>query len=268
MDRESFSIERSNITISPINELANIETRDMVYRDFLNMLNLEGHHKSYLQRIGFLNSTIDEQMYRSIPKKKIKRRLISNSLKRKYDLAGIPGFFQEEDWCWTFSGPRGFFIPLFDEQSRIQALSIHLDKEYNGVTDMWFSSNGKINGTATKNWISKSNITANTKTVVLTDDLLLGNLIKAILNVPIIAFSSISNSYQILKALDNTNIHNIIFTVRSVDNQNLDYIINRVFRDLIPIGYNLEVKYVRDYEDVLKDDFLTLYRINKVALFV
>ena len=57
------------------------------------MLNLEAHHKSYLQRIGFLNSTIDAQMYRSIPKKKIKRRLIANSLKRKYDLAGIPRLF-------------------------------------------------------------------------------------------------------------------------------------------------------------------------------
>lgn len=42
LDRECFSMERSNITISPVNELANIETRDMVYRDFLNMLNLEG----------------------------------------------------------------------------------------------------------------------------------------------------------------------------------------------------------------------------------
>ena len=258
-------MERSNITISPVNELANIETRDMVYRDFLNMLNLEGHHKSYLQRIGFLNSTIDAQMYRSIPKKKIKRRLIANSLKRKYDLAGIPGFFQEEDWCWTFSAPRGFFIPLFDEHNRIQALSIHLDEEFNGISDMWFSSNGKINGTATKNWISKNNITSDTKTVILTDDLLLGNLIKAILNVPIISFSSISNSYQILKAIDNTNIQNIIFTVRSADNQNLDYIINRIFRDLIPLGYNLEIKYVRDYRDIFKDDFLTLYRLDKVA---
>ena len=130
---------------------------------------------------------------------------------------------------------------------------------------MWFSSNGKINGTATKNWISKNNITSDTKTVILTDDLLLGNLIKAILNVPIISFSSISNSYQILKAIDNTNIQNIIFTVRSADNQNLDYIINRIFRDLIPLGYNLEIKYVRDYRDIFKDDFLTLYRLDKVA---
>lgn len=265
LDRECFSIERSNITISPINELANIETRDIVYRDFLNMLTLEGHHKSYLQEIGFLNSSIDSQMYRSIPKKKIKRRLIVNALKRKYDLCGIPGFYQEEDWVWTFSAPRGFFIPLFDEKNRIQALSIHLDKEYNGITDMWFSSNGKINGTATKNWINKNNISADTQTVLLTDDLLLGNLIKEILNVPIISFSGISNSYQVLKVIDNTNIQNIIFTIRSSDNQNLDYIINRIFRDLIPLGYNLETKYVRDYRDIFKDDFLTLYRLKKVA---
>ena len=65
-------MERSNITISPINELANIETRDMVYRDFLNMLNLEGHHKSYLQRIGFLNSTIDDKCIVLFLRRKLK----------------------------------------------------------------------------------------------------------------------------------------------------------------------------------------------------
>lgn len=265
LDRECFSIEKSHITISPINEIANIEIRDMVYRDFLKMLKLEGHHRKYLQEIGFLDSSIENQMYRSIPSKYIKRRIISSCLKNKYDLCGIPGFFQEEDFGWTFSAPRGFFLPLFDEQNRIQALSIHLERKYNGVNDIWFSSNGRINGTATKNWISKSNITSNTQTVILTDDLLLGNLITEILNVPIIAFSGISNSYQILKVIDNTNIRNIIFTVRSVVNQNLDYIINRVFRDLIPLGYNLETKYVKDYRDILKDDFLTLYRLKVAA---
>ena len=88
------------------------------------------------------------------------------------------------------------------------------------------------------------------------------------MNVPIISFSGISNSYQVLKVIDNTNIQNIIFTIRSSDNQNLDYIINRIFRDLVPLGYNLETKYVRDYRDILKDDFLTLYKLKKVAWFV
>ena len=265
LDRECFSVDKSNITISPINEIADIDTRDKIYREFLQMLKLETQHRKYLKSQGFLNSTIDKQMYRTIPKKYIKRRIIANSLKRKYDLSGIPGFYQEEDWGWTFSNAKGFFVPVFDENNKIQALSMHLDKVYNGTTDIWFSSSGKINGTGTKNWISRNNITEDTETIILTDNLILSNLIKDVLNAPVIAFSSISNSYQILKAIDNTNIQNIIFTVRSEENQNLDYIIHRVFKDLIPLGYNLDTKYVGDYKDILKDDFLYSYRLEKVA---
>lgn len=229
------------------------------------MLNLEQNHKIYLENQGFLNSTIDNQMYRSIPKNYIKRRLVANALKRKYNLAGIPGFFQEEDFGWNFTSTKGFFVPMFDEEERIQALSIHLDKSFNGTNDILFSSNGKINGTGVKNWISKNNINEDTETIILTDNLLLGNLIKDVLKFPIIAFNSISNSYQILNALDNTNIKNIIFTVRPVENQNLEYIIHRVFRDLIPLGYNIETKYVRDYKDILEDNFLDCYKLKKVA---
>lgn len=265
LDRKCFSVDKSNITISPINEIADIDTRDKIYREFLQMLKLEPQHRKYLKSQGFLNSTIDEQMYRTIPKKYIKRRIIANSLKRKYDLSGIPGFYQEEDWGWTFSNAKGFFVPVFDENNKIQALSMHLDKVYNGTTDIWFSSSGKINGTGTKNWISRNNIAEDTETVILTDNLILSNLIKDVLNAPVIAFSSISNSYQILKAIDNTNIQNIIFTVRPEENQNLDYIIHRVFKDLIPLGYNLDTKYVGDYKDILKDDFLYSYRLEKVA---
>jgi DNA primase len=266
LDKECFSMNKSNITISPINELADIETRDIVYREFLNMLSLNIKHENYLKKIGFLDSSIDNQMYRSAPRSYIKRKLIANSLKRKYNLCGIPGFYQDEDFVWSFSNVKGFFVPCFDDKNKIQGLSIHLDETYNGKTDMWFSSSKKINGTAAKNWISESNITTNTQTVILTDDLLLGNLIKYILNVAIISFLSISNSYQILKVLDNTNIKNIIFTIRSSDkNQHLDYIISKVFKDLVYLGYNLETKYVKDYKDILKDDFLTLYTLKKVS---
>ena len=161
--------------------------------------------------------------------------------------------------------PRGFFIPVFDEQKRIQALSIHLDDEFNGSKDLWFSSKGKINGTAIKNIVVKRNITKDTDTVVLTDNFLLGNYIEEALEVPIIAFSNISNSKQILKILDNTNIQNILFTFKVHRNDNLDYIINRVFRDLIPLDYELQVKAITDFKEVLKDDFLTFYKLQKVA---
>lgn len=178
---------------------------------------------------------------------------------------GFLGFYQEEDWGWTFVNAKGFFVPAFDENNKIQALSIHLDNPFNDNTDIWFSSKGRINGTTTKNYLCKSNITENTETVVLTDNLILGNLIRETINVPVIAFSSIANSYQILKALDNTNIKNIIFTVRNNREQKLDYIINRVFKDLIPLGYNLETKYINNYRDILADNFLDSYKLEKVA---
>jgi len=229
------------------------------------MLRLDINHRRYLEGRGLLKSSIQNQMYRTIPKNYIKRRLVANTLSKKYDLAGIPGFYQEEDFGWTFTNTKGFFVPIFDENNKVQALSIHLDNLFNGSTNICFSSKNKINGTATKHYISKSNITDDTESVILTDDLILGYLIKDTINAPIIAFSSITNSYQILNVLDKTNIRNIIFTIRNDKNQNLDYIINRVFQDLIPLGYNLEIKYISDYKDIFKEDFLHLYRLQKVA---
>lgn len=265
LDKECFSMNKSHIEISPVNELADIETRDTVYRDFLNMLKLNSEHRKKLENMGFLNSDIEEKMYRTIPKDNILRRLTTNKLKRKYDLSGIPGFYQDEDWVWNFTAPKGFFIPVFDEQKRIQALSIHLDNEFNGNQDLWFSSKDKINGTAIKNIVVKRNITEDTNTVVLTDNFLLGNYIEEALEVPIIAFSNISNSKQILKILDNTNIQNILFTFKINRNNHLDYIINRVFKDLMPLGYELQVKSITDFKEVLQDDFLTFYKLKKAA---
>ena len=175
------------------------------------------------------------------------------------------GFYQEEDWGWTFTNIKGCFIPLFDENNKIQALSMHLDKPFNETTDIWFSSSGKINGTGTKNLISKGNIDENTDTIILTDNLLLSNLIKDILNVPIIAFSSITNSYQILKVIESTNVDNIIFSFKIGQNDNLDYIINRIFKDLIPLGYNLESKPITNFKEILNEDFFTLYSLQKIA---
>lgn len=46
-------MDRSSIEISPINEIADIDTRDAVYRAFLDMLKLEPQHRQYLKRNGF-----------------------------------------------------------------------------------------------------------------------------------------------------------------------------------------------------------------------
>ncbi len=87
LERECFSQNKEKIEISPINLLADIEIRDAVYRDFLSMLKLDSQHKAYLRNMGLLESTIEDNLYKSVPKSYIKRRLIGNSLSKKYNLA-------------------------------------------------------------------------------------------------------------------------------------------------------------------------------------
>ena len=91
LDRECFSLNKTPVEISPINILSDIKIRDAVYRDFLSMLKLESQHRKYLKNIGFLDSSIDNNLYRTIPKKYIKRRLICSNLARKYNLARNAG---------------------------------------------------------------------------------------------------------------------------------------------------------------------------------
>lgn len=93
LKKECYSQNKVKIEISPINLLADIKIRDAVYRDFLNMLKLEGQHINYLRRMGLLDSSIEDNLYRTAPKNYIKRRLIAHNLAKKYDLAGIPRIF-------------------------------------------------------------------------------------------------------------------------------------------------------------------------------
>lgn len=264
IERECFSQDKTQLEIRPMNQLADIEIRDKIYRDFLSMLKLEPQHRRQLRNMGLLDSTIEDNLYKSVPKNYIKRRIIGNNLSKKYNLEGTPGFYQEEDFKWLFSKYNGFFVPVFDANGYIQGLSIHLDKAFNDNQDIWFSSNNKINGTRAKNWIMRSNINEYSTSVILTDNLLLGALAKDITSKSVIAFQNITNSYMILKEIENTQIKDITFFVRG--NNNLDYIINRVFRDLIPLVYNLDTKYVSNYTDFFNNNFNVTYNtLNKAA---
>lgn len=266
LEKERYSLDRSRIEISPINLLADIEIRDKIYRDFLGMLKLDSQHKMYLKNLGLLNSSIENGMYKSVPKNYIKRRLVGSALSRKYNLCGIPGFYQEEDFKWVFSKYSGFFVPVFDQNGYIQGLSIHLDKPYNNNQDIWFSSSNKINGTSAKSFVMKSNINEYSNNLVITDNFLLGNLIKETINAPTLAFQNISNSYTILNELERNGIKDILFVIRLPQaNENLDYIINRIFRDLIPLGYNIDIKYINDYKDFFDENFNMTFAFSRAT---
>ncbi len=111
----------------------------------------------------------------------------------------------------------------------------------------------------------RNNINQNSTSIFLTDNFFLGNLIKETTNIPTIAFQNISNSYMILKEIENTNIKNITFIIRVNHSDNLDFIIRRIFRDLYPLGYNLNVKCISEYKDFFDDNFNVNYTLNEIA---
>lgn len=181
-------------------------------------------------------------------------------------MLGIPGFYQEEDFKWCLNSYDGFFVPVYDQNGYIQGLSVHLSKPYNNTNDLWFSSNNKINGTSAKSWIMQYNVDEKTDKVYMTDNFIVANLMKETINVPVIAFQNISNSYMILKQIEKFPIKNIIFVIRlPQSNENLDYIIRRVIRDLIPLGYNIETKFIKSYKDFFDESFDVTYTLNKIA---
>lgn len=206
IERECFSPNKSRYNISPINILADVEIRDRVYREFLGMLKLEKNHSKYLEHLGLLNSTIEDSLYRSVPKSTIKRRLVAYSLSEKFNLSGIPGFYQDDDFNWTFGGTKGFYIPVFDTNGYIQGFSIHLDTSFNNTSDIWFSSNNKINGMSAQNCVMKFNMDKALSHILIVANLILGNLLKEVSNMQIVTFQNSSSSYSILKEVEKTKI--------------------------------------------------------------
>lgn len=133
------------------NESRNDTELDIVYSNFLKLLKLEKKHFDKLKGIGFNNESINQIGFKSIPtNENIKIDICSKLIKDGYNLQGIPGFYQNFNFKWTFKSHRGIFIPVVNNE--IIGLRINLDEQYNtNTTDIWFSSNNCYNGTKAKN---------------------------------------------------------------------------------------------------------------------
>lgn len=127
-------------------ELKPIDERDLIYREFLHLLELEPKHRFNLQNRGLDADSIERNLYRSVPKKygKVYSRAMY-LLSEKHDLFGVPGFYRRNGQ-WHMVASSGFFIPVRDAQDRIQGLQIRLDDAAKQKYK-WFSGNGCPCGT-------------------------------------------------------------------------------------------------------------------------
>lgn len=127
--------------------------RDIVYKNFLDMQKLNDFHYKKLKQMNFTDEYIKENQFKSIENNSYKKKEICRKLQEQgIKLDGIPGFFQDTDFKWTYKAHKGIFIPAI-MNNKIQGLRILLDAEYGLDTkNIWFSSNNEHNGTKASNW--------------------------------------------------------------------------------------------------------------------
>ena len=174
--------------------------RDIVYRKFLNLQKLDNWHHKRLIEMDFKDNYIKDNQFKSIENNSYKKKEICSKLQEQgLKLDGIPGFFQDTDFKWTYKSHKGIFIPV-TLNNKIQGLRILLDNEYGLDTEnIWFSSNNEYNGTKAsnwamilkdkeKNWINMYN-TDNSESIIIATEMILAhklfnNTNKTVVGVP------------------------------------------------------------------------------------
>lgn len=134
------------------NNRKNKDELDIIYRELLRMLKLEDSHYKKLLSYGFTDADIKNIGFKTVPLNESRKiEICKNLIKNGYELQGIPGFYQNANFKWTFKSHSGIFVPVINNNT-ITSLRIHLDKIYNAnTTDIWFSSKNEYNGSKAKN---------------------------------------------------------------------------------------------------------------------
>lgn len=127
--------------------------RDIVYRKFLELQQLKDTHLKKLREMNFCDEYINENLFKSIENNNSKKKQICKQMQEQgLRLDGVPGFYQDTDFKWTYKSHNGIFIPTILD-NKIQGLRILLDTKYSLDTEnIWFSSNNEYNGTKASNW--------------------------------------------------------------------------------------------------------------------
>ena len=107
---------------------------DAIYRAFLKKLHLQKNHIRHLKRERWPDQLILHSLIRSMPpggnsyyygagRERITKELIGEFGSVK----GVPGFYEQANGIWSFSGQSGLLIPLYDHNGNLYRLRLRLD---------------------------------------------------------------------------------------------------------------------------------------------
>lgn len=263
------SISRSII----INNKKSDDELDYIYQEFLKKLDLKPNHMMYLLRFGFNLEEIENIGFKTIPSdENIKFRICNELINQGLDLTKTPGFYQNNNFKWTFKSHNGFFIPI-KSKGRIIGLRVHLDEQYaNETTDIWFSSTNKINGTQANNnimilchqkdLIHLINDKEIENDIVVVSEMILAYKVYQIYKDKIVIGLPNVLSKDEIKKLD--NIKGISNVLLIMDSHTIKYNSSSLLTSLSnKFGVN-NIKTFFSFNNELPKDFITLFEESKI----
>lgn len=158
--------------------------RNIIYMEFLKLLNLEFAHRENLLRRGMSDAIITGSLYKSFPVDPEFRQWVADVLASRFDLTDMLGFYTQNNRWHIAKYGSGILTPVCTADNQIQGLQIRYDtvpihrhlqadgslKEKRGCRFGWFSSGGGNyqNGTGIKGYMHVVG-NGNSDTVFLTE---------------------------------------------------------------------------------------------------
>lgn len=137
-------------------ETASLEKRSQIYQRLIEMLSLSETHRRKLMDRGLTSNQIEAFHFRSTPvhgTEGLARRLI----KEGYSLAGIPGFYMNQNQNWDialYRNNQGILCPAYSISGKIEGFQIRLDVPHDDKKYLWLSSTNKKRGAGSKSPVS------------------------------------------------------------------------------------------------------------------
>ncbi|KAA8668352.1 DUF3854 domain-containing protein [Clostridium sp. HV4-5-A1G] len=245
----------------PVIPMADIDTRDKVYRKLISLLYVSDKHLGNLVLRGLTEKDIRKNGYATLPESKyLKRKICIEIQKCGFSLKGIPGFYPNKYKNWTFWTPKkgGFLVPVRDIYGRIQGCQIRKNGENIKKKYPWFSSGYMNGGCATQGffhvyWNSKHS----GKKVVITEGALKATVAGILSDTTFLAIPGV-NSYngcaEILKKMKAKRIF-VAYDMDRFDNSQvmenqvklIQYLKSEGFSDIRVCTWNPSYKGIDDY---------------------
>lgn len=183
--------------------MAKINTRDKVYRAFLDALTLEKEDYDNLISRGLTEDQIKKYGYKSVQN-------IDLSTIPDFNPKGVPGFYLDENGKWQVRNyGKGFYIPVRNLSGKIQGCQIRLRS--GNMRYLWLSTPEHKNGAGAETWAHFVGFPE--ETILITEGPLKADIIHAFTGQPVIAVpgvNSLSHMEKMIKGIKKYGVSKVL----------------------------------------------------------